>query len=64
MKKKDLANTSVLDLPLVGVLKIDFITTNGPDSALFIGTTEEAEKHFSGMNTIIEPLHITNISEI
>ena len=48
----------------MGVLKIDFITTNGPDSALFIGTTEEAEKHFSGMNTIIEPLHITNISEI
>ena len=64
VRKKVLKNTSVPDLPLEGSLRIEFETKEGIDSAIFVGTPEEAEIHFSRMNTEKEPLTILNIGAI
>jgi len=53
-----------MEILLGETYRVKFNTKDGENSALFIGTKEEARTHFEKMNKKREPLKILNIEDV
>lgn len=51
-------------IPLVEEYQIEFETRDGIQSAYFLGTKEDARKHFKKMNKPTEPLRLLKIDKV